>query len=95
MTIKYKLNLITAIVLSFALIIIALTLSETISNNKVIEQTKELNELSVKLSILIHETQKERDAVPVSSVQMDKNLETFYQSKELIQQKSMRFYTAT
>ncbi|MFA5234227.1 MAG: methyl-accepting chemotaxis protein [Sulfurimonas sp.] len=62
MTIKYKLNLITAIVVSFALIIIVLTLSKTITNSAQIAQAQALNELSIKLSHLIHETQKERGA---------------------------------
>ncbi|MDQ1337262.1 MAG: hypothetical protein QG617_229 [Campylobacterota bacterium] len=62
MTIKYKLNLITAIVVSFALVIIVLTLSRTITNSAQIAQAQVLNELSIKLSHLIHETQKERGA---------------------------------
>lgn len=60
MNIKTKLNLITAIVISFALIIIALTINKALSERTVINQTQELNILSQKLSILIHETQKER-----------------------------------
>ncbi|TKI71048.1 methyl-accepting chemotaxis protein [Sulfurimonas crateris] len=62
MTIKYKLNLITAIVVSFALIIIATTLKSTLTNNAIIAQAQELNILSQKLSLVIHETQKERGA---------------------------------
>ncbi|MDQ1244489.1 MAG: hypothetical protein QG565_829 [Campylobacterota bacterium] len=62
MTIKYKLNFITIIVVSFALIIIAITLNKTIANNEIINQAQALNELSKKLSLLIHETQKERGA---------------------------------
>jgi methyl-accepting chemotaxis protein len=62
MTIKYKLNLITAIVVSFALVIIAITLNSTFKNNAMIHQAQALNELSEKLSHLIHETQKERGA---------------------------------
>lgn len=62
MTIKYKLNLITAIVVSFALIIIATTLKSTLTNNAAITQAQELNTLSQKLSLVIHETQKERGA---------------------------------
>ncbi|MGE4396975.1 MAG: nitrate- and nitrite sensing domain-containing protein, partial [Sulfurimonas sp.] len=62
MTIKYKLNLITAIVVSFALIIIATTLKSTLTNNAIIAQAQELNTLSQKLSLVIHETQKERGA---------------------------------
>jgi len=62
MTIKAKLNLITAIVVSFALVIIASTIMNAISEKAVIDQAKELNTLSQKLSLLIHETQKERGA---------------------------------
>lgn len=62
MTIKYKLNLITVIVVSFALIIIAITLKNTLTNNALITQAQELNTLSQKLSLVIHETQKERGA---------------------------------
>ncbi|MFA5455740.1 MAG: methyl-accepting chemotaxis protein [Sulfurimonas sp.] len=62
MTIKYKLNLITAIVVSFALVIIAITLTSTFKNSAMIHQAQALNELSIKLSHLIHETQKERGA---------------------------------
>jgi len=62
MTIKAKLNLITAIVVSFALVIIATTIMGAVSKKAVIDQAKELNTLSQKLSLLIHETQKERGA---------------------------------
>ncbi|EDZ63262.1 methyl-accepting chemotaxis sensory transducer, nitrate/nitrite sensing [Sulfurimonas gotlandica GD1] len=62
MSIKFKLNLIAAIVVSFALIIIALTTSKAIHDRSVISQAQELNILSQKLSLLIHETQKERGA---------------------------------
>jgi methyl-accepting chemotaxis protein len=62
MSIKYKLNLIAIIVVSFALIIIALTTSKALHERSVISQAKELNILSQKLSLLIHETQKERGA---------------------------------
>jgi methyl-accepting chemotaxis protein len=62
MTIKNKLKLITAIVLSFALVIIALTINDAVEKRAVITQAKELNVLSQKLSLLIHETQKERGA---------------------------------
>ncbi|MEO1937316.1 MAG: methyl-accepting chemotaxis protein [Sulfurimonas sp.] len=62
MTIKAKLNLITAIVVSFALVIIALTLNETMEQKRVLNQAQQLNKLSQKLSLLIHETQKERGA---------------------------------
>ncbi|MCK4974288.1 MAG: methyl-accepting chemotaxis protein, partial [Sulfurimonas sp.] len=62
MSIKYKLNLITFLVVSFALVIIALTLNKTFTTKAIISQAKELNVLSQKLSHLIHETQKERGA---------------------------------
>lgn len=62
MSIKAKLTLIMAIVLSFAMIIIVLTIARSMSENTVIEHTQELNLLSQKLSSLIHETQKERGA---------------------------------
>jgi len=62
MTIKNKLKLITAIVVSFALVIIALTINDALNKRDVITQAKELNVLSQKLSLLIHETQKERGA---------------------------------
>jgi len=62
MSIKNKLNLIIAMVLSFALIIIGLTIANAIEKKTKITQAKELNTLSQKLSLLIHETQKERGA---------------------------------
>ena len=62
MTIKNKLKLITAIVVSFAVVIIALTINDAMEKKAVISQAKELNILSQKLSLLIHETQKERGA---------------------------------
>ncbi len=62
MTIKGKLNLITAIVISFALVIIALTINSALKEKVVVQQSKELNVISQKLSLLIHETQKERGA---------------------------------
>ncbi len=62
MTIKGKLNLITGIVVSFALVIIIATVVTAYNKEVVINQAKELNVLSQKLSLLIHETQKERGA---------------------------------
>jgi methyl-accepting chemotaxis protein len=62
MTIKNKLKLITAIVVSFAVVIMSLTINEALNKREVITQAKELNVLSQKLSLLIHETQKERGA---------------------------------
>jgi len=62
MTIKYKLNLITIIVISFALIIIAIATNNALNDRTTITQSQELNTLSQKLSLVIHETQKERGA---------------------------------
>ncbi|MDD2652036.1 MAG: methyl-accepting chemotaxis protein [Sulfurimonas sp.] len=62
MTIKYKLNLITAIVVSFALIIIVLATFKAAEDKTTITRSQELNVLSQKLSLVIHETQKERGA---------------------------------
>ena len=62
MSIKNKLNLIIVMVLSFALIIIGLTIHNAMQRNTKITQAQELNVLSQKLSRLIHETQKERGA---------------------------------
>ena len=62
MTIKYKLNLITAIVVSFALIIIAIATFKAIDDRANITRSQNLNTLSQKLSLVIHETQKERGA---------------------------------
>jgi len=61
-TIKGKLNLITAIVVSFSLVTIIVTLFTAYNERKVINQAQELNKLSQKLSLVIHETQKERGA---------------------------------
>ena len=62
MSIKNKLNLITAIVVSFSLVIVVLTVIKALEDGKVLSQVKDLNLLSQKLSLLIHETQKERGA---------------------------------
>ncbi|QFR48387.1 methyl-accepting chemotaxis protein [Sulfurimonas lithotrophica] len=62
MSIKYKLNLIAVIVVLFSLIIIALSSTKAIDERNTILQVSELNILSQKLSLLIHETQKERGA---------------------------------
>ena len=62
MSIKSKLNLITAVVVSFALVVIALSLSKALTQRATIQQAEELNVLSQKLSLVIHETQKERGA---------------------------------
>ena len=62
MTIKFKLNLILAIVVSFSLVILSITVVKAFNEKNVIEQARTLNILSQKLSLLIHETQKERGA---------------------------------
>ena len=62
MTIKYKLNLILALVVSFSLIILGLTVIKAINEKSSLERALSLNILSQKLSLLIHETQKERGA---------------------------------
>ena len=62
MSIKNKLNLITALVVIFSLIILLLTACKAINERNIITQAQELNILSQKLSLLIHETQKERGA---------------------------------
>ena len=62
MTIKSKLNIILAIVLSFSIVILGLTIYEAKEDSDSIEHSRTLNTLSTKLSLLIHETQKERGA---------------------------------
>ncbi len=62
MTIKYKLNIILTMVLAFSLVIIGLSIKNAVSDRTFIAQAEELNVLSQKLSLLIHETQKERGA---------------------------------
>ncbi len=62
MTIKFKLNLILAIVVSFSLVILGLTVVNAYGDKQSIERAQALNVLSQKLSLLIHETQKERGA---------------------------------
>ena len=62
MTIKNKLTLVNILVVVFSLIIILLTIVKASSERTVINQAKDLNVLSIKLSHLIHETQKERGA---------------------------------
>ena len=62
MTIKFKLNIILILVVSFSLVILGLTIKKAYSERETIVQAKELNVLSQKLSLLIHETQKERGA---------------------------------
>ena len=62
MTIKFKLNIILGLVVSFSLIILGLTISKASTERETIQRAQDLNILSQKLSLLIHETQKERGA---------------------------------
>ncbi len=62
MTIKFKLNLILILVVSFSLVILGLTINKAFNEKVIIERAQSLNILSQKLSLLIHETQKERGA---------------------------------
>ena len=62
MTIKFKLSLILAIVVTFSLVILGLTINKALNDKFTVERAQSLNVLSQKLSLLIHETQKERGA---------------------------------
>ena len=62
MTIRGKLNVIIAMVVVFAIVIVGIAIKKSIEEARVVTQAKELNILSQKLSLLIHETQKERGA---------------------------------
>ena len=62
MTIRGKLNVIIAMVVVFAIVIVGIATKKSIEEARVVTQAKELNILSQKLSLLIHETQKERGA---------------------------------
>ena len=62
MNIRNKLNLIIVMVVTFAIIIVGIATNKAIDKGAVVAQAKELNVLSQKLSLLIHETQKERGA---------------------------------
>ena len=62
MTIKYKLNIILALVVTFSLVILGITINKAYHEKSIIERVQSLNILSQKLSLLIHETQKERGA---------------------------------
>jgi len=62
MTIKNKLTLVNILVVVFSALIIILTVFKASSEKATITQANELNILSIKLSQLIHETQKERGA---------------------------------
>ncbi|NOQ29973.1 MAG: chemotaxis protein [Helicobacteraceae bacterium] len=62
MSIKNKLNLITVLIVVYSFIIVSLTMSSAIDEKKAILEATSLNGFSQKLSLLIHETQKERGA---------------------------------
>ena len=62
MNIKTKLNIITALVIAFAITIVGTTINKALNDRESFSQVYELNELSHHLSLLIHETQKERGA---------------------------------
>ncbi len=62
MKIKTKLKLITGIIAVFMLILITLSITKALEERASMNQVQKLNILSQKLSLLIHETQKERGA---------------------------------
>ncbi|SFV75099.1 Methyl-accepting chemotaxis protein [hydrothermal vent metagenome] len=62
MSIKLKLNIILALIIGFAFVVISFTLYESYQNKKNGVVLEKLNILSQKISLLIHETQKERGA---------------------------------
>ena len=62
MTIKKKLGLISVLVIIFSFIVVALAINKAMTQRAAILQAQKLNVLSQKLSLLIHETQKERGA---------------------------------
>ena len=62
MSIKNKLTLVNLLVVVFSLVIIAITIFKSFSERIDMTHASELNVLSQKLSLLIHETQKERGA---------------------------------
>ena len=62
MTIKYKLNIILTIVIAFSIAILGLTVNKAYDDSVTISRAQSLNILSQKLSLLIHETQRERGA---------------------------------
>ena len=62
MTIKQKLNLIIILVISFIVLSIGFIAYDSFQKLNRLKETETLNNLSSKLSLLIHETQKERGA---------------------------------
>jgi len=62
MSIKFKLNIIQFLVIPFSLVILGLTINQALNEKASIIRAQQLSVLSQKLSLLIHETQKERGA---------------------------------
>jgi len=62
MTIKNKLNFIALMVIVFSLVVISLAIKTAYNEKMSVIQAQNLNIFSQKLSLLIHETQKERGA---------------------------------
>ena len=62
MTIKKKLGLIAALVIAFSIVVVGLAVKKAYTERTGVLQAQSLNALSQKLSLLIHETQKERGA---------------------------------
>ena len=62
MSIRFKLNLILVLVTAFFVVMMGITIKQFYNTNATLSQVQELNKLSGKLSLLIHETQKERGA---------------------------------
>jgi len=62
MTIKKKLGLIGGLVISFSLVVVGIAMAKAYNQRAEVLQAQKLNVLSQKLSLLIHETQKERGA---------------------------------
>jgi methyl-accepting chemotaxis protein len=62
MTIKKKLALIAALVITFAIVVVGIAIDKAVNERSAVLQAQKLNILSQKLSLLIHETQKERGA---------------------------------
>ena len=62
MTIKQKLNLIAFMVILFSVVVVGLAINKAYTQRSGVLQAQKLNILSQKLSLVIHETQKERGA---------------------------------
>ncbi len=61
-SIKTKLNGLVIMVISFVIYSMTITILDSLGTHKRLDDVKVLNDLSAKLSLLIHETQKERGA---------------------------------